>query len=163
MRGRLFARPQWSILALLAIALAARLVHLTYHSFWFDEAVSALWAAQSPGRIWQVGLGLVEDKHPPFYYLLLHGWSSVFGGGDVAQRTMGVLIGALAVLPTYAIGHRLGGRLAGDQRDRCRDNERGHNECCDMFHIFTSHGSVSFPLWSNRLQVARKNSTDLLV
>jgi 4-amino-4-deoxy-L-arabinose transferase-like glycosyltransferase len=99
--------------AVLAIALAVRLIHLTYHSFWFDEAVSAFWAAQSPGRIWQAGLGLVEDKHPPLYYLLLHAWSSVLGDSDAALRAMGVLIGALAVLPTYAIGRRLGGPLVG--------------------------------------------------
>ena len=58
-------------------------------------------------------LSFIQDKHPPLYYLLLHGWTRLFGGGDVSVRLLGVLIGALAVLPTYGIGRRLGGDRAG--------------------------------------------------
>ncbi len=58
-------------------------------------------------------MSFVQDKHPPLYYLLLHGWTRLLGGGDVSVRLLGVLIGALAVLPTYGIGRRLGGDRAG--------------------------------------------------
>ncbi|MCX7669169.1 MAG: glycosyltransferase family 39 protein, partial [Anaerolineae bacterium] len=43
------------------------------------------------------------------YYLLLHGWTALFGGSDLAVRALGALIGALAVWPIYGIGRRLGG------------------------------------------------------
>ncbi len=89
------------------------MIGLTYHSLWFDEVVSTVLAAKPAGEIWRAGLSFVQDKHPPLYYLLLHGWTRLFGGGDVSVRLLGVLIGALAVLPTYGIGRRLGGDRAG--------------------------------------------------
>jgi mannosyltransferase len=101
------------LLAVLAVALAVRLFGLTYHSLWFDEAMSTYWAARPAGQIWQVGMTLVQDKHPPLYYLLLHFWTALFGPGDLAVRTLGVLIGALAVLPAFGIGVSLGGWRAG--------------------------------------------------
>jgi len=107
------ARTAVGLLAILGAALVVRLYGLTYHSFWFDEAMSTLWAARPAGQIWQVGMTLVQDKHPPLYYLLLHFWTALFGPGDFAVRSLGVLIGALAVLPAFGIGASLGGRRAG--------------------------------------------------
>ncbi|MDQ1300419.1 MAG: hypothetical protein QG637_336, partial [Chloroflexota bacterium] len=62
----------WVVVAILLIALAARACSLTYHSLWFDEVMSTVWAAKPAGEIWRVGLALVQDKHPPLYYLALH-------------------------------------------------------------------------------------------
>jgi 4-amino-4-deoxy-L-arabinose transferase-like glycosyltransferase len=109
------AAPAWLTQALpwvFALALLVRLTSLTYHSLWFDEIMSTFWAAKPAAVIWQVGLALKSDKHPPLYYLLLRGWTFRFGGGDFAVRSLGAIIGALAVLPTYGIGRHLGGRKA---------------------------------------------------
>ncbi len=95
------------------LGLVLRFTHLTYHSLWFDEAMSTFWAAQPASEIWRVGMALVEDKHPPLYYLLLHGWTGLFGGSDFSVRSPGAIIGALAVLPAYGIGRRLGGLRSG--------------------------------------------------
>ena len=94
---------------ILVLALGVRFYHLTYHSLWFDEVVSTYWAGRPAGEIWRVGMALVQDKHPPLYYLLLHGWTALVGGSDLAVRSLGALIGALAVLPLYGIGRRLSG------------------------------------------------------
>lgn len=99
------------VLALLALVL--RLLRLTEHSLWFDEAMSVHWARQDVGRILQVGLGLVEDKHPPGYYLLLHFWMRAFGDGEVALRTLGALLGALTVPPLVRLGESLWDRRTG--------------------------------------------------
>jgi 4-amino-4-deoxy-L-arabinose transferase-like glycosyltransferase len=107
------AKTAAGLLALLGIALVVRFYGLTYHSLWFDEVMSTVWAARPAGQIWQVGMTLVQDKHPPLYYLLLHFWTAIFGPGDSAVRTLGVLIGALAVLPAYGLGASLGGWRAG--------------------------------------------------
>ncbi|MGQ9584325.1 MAG: glycosyltransferase family 39 protein [Anaerolineae bacterium] len=100
-------------LALTLLAFGVRLFRLTEHSLWFDEAMSVHWAKESVARILQVGLGLVEDKHPPGYYLLLHGWMRAFGDGEVALRTLGALVGALAVPPAVRLGALLWGRRTG--------------------------------------------------
>jgi uncharacterized membrane protein len=105
--------PGLPVVALFMLALAVRLLRLTYHSLWFDEAVSVFWAGQPLGRIWSVGMSLVEDKHPPLYHLLLHVWISLFGDSDGAVRSLGSLLGAAAVLPIIGIGQLLGSRSAG--------------------------------------------------
>ncbi|MBC7223343.1 MAG: glycosyltransferase family 39 protein [Anaerolineae bacterium] len=109
------AMPPGSLemLLLTLLALALRLLRLTEHSLWFDEAMSVHWARQGVARILQVGLSLVEDKHPPGYYLLLHGWMRVFGDGEVALRSLGALVGALAVPPVVALGRALWDRRTG--------------------------------------------------
>ncbi len=86
----------WLLLIIL-IALALRLYNLTYHSLWFDEAISVHWARQSVPRILEVGLTLVEDRLPPLYYLLLKGWTSLFGFGEVGVRSLSVFLGVLLV------------------------------------------------------------------
>ncbi len=111
--ARLLSLVAHPLAIIFLLALAVRLVNLTYHSLWFDEVMSTFWAAKPAAEIWRVGLTLAQDKHPPLYYWLLHLWMAVFGGGDAAVRSLGALIGALAVLPTYGIGARLGGRRAG--------------------------------------------------
>ena len=107
------AKTAAGLLAILGVALSVRLYGLTYHSFWFDEAMSTFWAARPAGYIWQVGTTMALDKHPPLYYLLLHFWTALFGPGDFAVRTLGALIGALAVLPAFGVGASLGGLRAG--------------------------------------------------
>lgn len=99
--------------AIFLLALALRLWRLTYHSLWFDEAMSVYWAGRPAAEIMRVGLGLTRDRHPPVYYLLLRAWTSAFGPGDAAVRSLGALMGALAVFPVYALASRWGGRVAG--------------------------------------------------
>ncbi len=114
-RSRRLAPPPGTaeVAGLVLLALALRLLRLTEHSLWFDEAMSVHWAHQSVGRILQVGLGLVEDKHPPGYYLLLHFWMRAFGDGEVALRTLGALLGALVVPPLVRLGETLWDRRTG--------------------------------------------------
>ncbi|MCS7221619.1 MAG: glycosyltransferase family 39 protein [Anaerolineae bacterium] len=95
------------------LALALRLFQLTYHSLWFDEAMSAYWASRPAAEIVRVGLGLTQDKHPPVYYLLLRAWTLTFGSDDAAVRSLGALMGALAVFPVYALASQWRGRVAG--------------------------------------------------
>ncbi len=106
-------RANWRLALLFLAALVLRLWRLTYHSLWFDEAVSAYWASRPAAEIVRVGLGLTLDRHPPVYYLLLRGWTLLFGPGDAAVRSLGALLGALAVFPIYALGRRWGDRMAG--------------------------------------------------
>jgi mannosyltransferase len=111
--ARATAVRRWGVFAIFLVALVVRSYGLTYHSLWFDEVMSTFWAAKPAGEIWRVGLSLAQDKHPPLYYLALHGWTALFGPGDVAARSLGAIIGALAVLPVYGIGKTLGGVRAG--------------------------------------------------
>ncbi|MBE7468991.1 MAG: hypothetical protein DPW09_03195 [Anaerolineae bacterium] len=92
---------------ILLIALALRLYNLTYHSLWFDEAISVHWARQSVPRILEVGLTLEEDRLPPLYYLLLKGWTGLVGFSETGVRSLSVLQGTLLVAVIAAVAKSL--------------------------------------------------------
>jgi hypothetical protein len=55
----------------------------------------------------------MREPHPPFYYLLLHGWVALSGQSELALRFPSVAGGALAVAGAYNAGRTLGGRSTG--------------------------------------------------
>ena len=76
------------LLAVVAIALFARLHSITVPVIWYDEAYSLLLAEGSPAYIWAT---TARDVHPPLYYLLLHFWMLLFGNGVLAARSLSAL------------------------------------------------------------------------
>ena len=106
------SRLYWAAL-LFAVGLLPRLYQLTYHSLWLDEAISISWARLPARLIIAMGLELMQDKHPPLYYLLLHYWTSAFGEGETAVRLLSVLVGALTVPLGYLLLRELYGHWAG--------------------------------------------------
>lgn len=67
-------------------AVASLLIGLR-QSVWFDEAYSILLAKHSVAELIRL-TGL--DTHPPFYYLLLKGWASLFGWSELSLRILSV-------------------------------------------------------------------------
>ncbi|MCB0058643.1 MAG: glycosyltransferase family 39 protein, partial [Caldilineaceae bacterium] len=111
-------RAWWPEIAIVALAALVRFWRLDYHSFWFDEAVSLDWAEDNPAFIWANTFPLLNDKHPPAYYLLLHYWQkglALFGleHSDVALRSLGAILGVLTVLGVLLLARRLSGRATG--------------------------------------------------
>ena len=109
------ARNRLPELLVLLLALGTRLWGLDYHSLWFDESVSMIWASSGPGYTWESTFSLVKDKHPPAYYLLLHFWRELLkpfglGSNDAALRLLGSLLGVLTVLGVLVLVKRLSGR-----------------------------------------------------
>ncbi|MDB6141250.1 MAG: rane protein [Pseudomonas sp.] len=88
-----FVRECW-LLPILMLATLVRFYDVTQPSIWYDEGFSVLVSAYSPALIW---FHSSQDVHPPLYYLLLHGWTAVFGNGVFAVRAMSLLAGVLAV------------------------------------------------------------------
>ncbi|MCS6827231.1 MAG: glycosyltransferase family 39 protein, partial [Caldilinea sp.] len=102
-------------LGILLLATLTRFWQLDYHSFWFDEAVSLEWARADASYIWESTFSLVKDKHPPGYYLLLHGWWSALepmglAYNEVALRMSGALLGVLTVLGLLLLVQKVSGR-----------------------------------------------------
>jgi 4-amino-4-deoxy-L-arabinose transferase-like glycosyltransferase len=97
----------WWFLFVLLFGLTVRLHNLTYHSLWFDEAVSVHWSRQEISRILEVGLTLEEDRLPPLYYLTLKGWRGLAGDGEYAVRALSVGYGVLLVAVVISLGGQL--------------------------------------------------------
>lgn len=73
---------------------------------WLDEALSVNLASLPPGELFSA---LRHDGHPPFYYLVLHGWVALVGDGDLAVRSLSGVF-AVASLPlTWLVARRRGG------------------------------------------------------
>ena len=96
-----FADP-WraAALAVVALALAARLPSLTDRSLWFDEAFS--WQLTRFG--WsEMFQRAGQDVHPPAYYVALKLWTAAFGDSVTAMRLMSLAWFALALVLAYRL------------------------------------------------------------
>ncbi|MFD7979943.1 glycosyltransferase family 39 protein [Streptomyces sp. NPDC059071] len=78
---------------------------------WEDELNTWDMATRSTGRLLETIQHV--DAVLATYYLLLHGWTGLFGDSDLALRLPSVLATAGAAVCTALIGARLAGRRAG--------------------------------------------------
>ena len=103
---------------ILLLGALTRFWRLDYHSVWFDEAVSLRWAASDISYIWQVTFKLVQEKHPPAYFITLHLWRDLAGwfglmNSDAFLRASGSILGVLTVWGVLKLGTWLGGQATG--------------------------------------------------
>lgn len=93
--------------ALSAIVLVGaffRIYHLGTQSLWLDEAFSV---SVSKMGLLQLIQATAADTNPPFYYIVLHYWMSVFGDSEFAVRLLSALFGLLAIPLIYLVGRQL--------------------------------------------------------
>jgi uncharacterized membrane protein len=89
-----------------------RFYHLGAASLWSDEIFSRYYVDLF-GLHYVLSDGLSKETNPPTYYLLLHGWISLFGDSEVALRSLSAAISILCVPVTYLLGRELGGKSWG--------------------------------------------------
>ncbi|MDZ4786717.1 MAG: glycosyltransferase family 39 protein [bacterium] len=91
-------RPVLLIVVLLGLVL--RIYNLPSRELWYDEAFSAKMVSNSFVDV----LNLSKlDVHPPLYYLLLKGWTTVFGSSEVSLRFPSVIFGVLLIPLIYKL------------------------------------------------------------
>jgi mannosyltransferase len=98
------------VIALGALALGVLLRFVTRSPLWLDEALSVN-IARLP--LADIPAALRHDGHPPLYYVLLHGWMSLFGRGDGAVRSMSGVFSLVTLPLVWLAGRRRGGPLLG--------------------------------------------------
>ncbi|MBO9662028.1 hypothetical protein [Dokdonella sp.] len=99
--------PRWPIALYGSIALAGLLlafVGLSASSYWVDELFT-LYVVDPQVDVAEMMQRILRDVHPPLYYLVLDGWSAVFGQSEAATRSLSAICGVLAVL-VFAWGAR---------------------------------------------------------
>ena len=100
------ARPEIIALAVVALAIGVVARFVTRSSLWLDEALSVNISRLPLGDLTEA---LRHDGHPPLYYVLLHGWSSIFGSGDLAVRALSGIFGLLTIPAVWILARRKGG------------------------------------------------------
>lgn len=93
----------WGLIGIMLFAFALRLFRLDAQSIWWDEGIS-LHLATSPLPV------LLTDRlnniHPPLYFILLKGWTTLVGVSPFAARYLSVLAGWLQVALVFALLRR---------------------------------------------------------
>lgn len=107
-RPRPAAMSRLLVAALAAIVIAGVVLRFFALSpLWLDETLSVNIATVP---LEDLRLALERDGAPPLYYLLLHGWTNVFGTSDLAVRSMSGLFSVATIPLFWFAGRRLGGR-----------------------------------------------------
>lgn len=73
-------------------------------SLWRDEAFSAIVAGKNIFEIFYLS---AKDTTPPFYYILLHYWMTLFGNSELALRTMSLIFHLLTVVTIFFIAKKI--------------------------------------------------------
>jgi 4-amino-4-deoxy-L-arabinose transferase-like glycosyltransferase len=87
-----------------AIGIIARFVGLGAKSLWFDEGYTA-WMVTHPVK--EIIRLVRADTAPPLYYILLRGWTEVFGHSEAGLRSISAVCSALTILLVFAIARRM--------------------------------------------------------
>jgi len=97
----------WHALAAVVVVVGVVARFTADSHLWLDEALSVNIARLPLSRLPEA---LRHDGAPPFYYVVLHGWMSVFGTGTIAVRALSGVFAVAAMPVMWIAGRRLGGR-----------------------------------------------------
>lgn len=93
--GRFANRHYKAILFLSMLGVFLLSLHIGLNqSVWFDEGYSITIAKRPISELLRL---TAVDAHPPFYYLILKGWASIFGYSEVALRSLSALFAAISL------------------------------------------------------------------
>jgi len=90
----------WFFAIVLLLSVLVRFITLTKSSIWHDEGFSVMLSGRGWLDIWA---GSARDVHPPLYYELLHGWTSIFGKSVSSIRSMSMVAGVVIVALGYKV------------------------------------------------------------
>jgi uncharacterized membrane protein len=90
------------LLLVTGIAAVVRGFRLGTRDLWLDEALSLHFATTYTSTELLFRLPLT-DPHPPLYYLLLRGWTALFGTSAVSGRTLSAVLGVAAVILLFCL------------------------------------------------------------
>lgn len=105
-----FTRLEGAILAvILLVAVALRVAEAVSTPLWFDELYTRAVSARPLAQVLALARG---DVHPPLHFLVVWGWHTIGGDGDLWLRTSSILCGLGAIAAAWALARALFGRWA---------------------------------------------------
>jgi 4-amino-4-deoxy-L-arabinose transferase-like glycosyltransferase len=103
------SKKSWLIFVVIfLLAAAVRCYDPAFRSLWGDEAHSFYLARQiGLASILPVTLKLISDSHLPVYFALLAGWIRLFGVGELALRSLSIVISLFSLAAFFALLRRM--------------------------------------------------------
>ena len=105
-------KPWLALASVMALGLAVRLYGLTAYGVWFDEAYH-IQLVQLPDIPTMLDAVLSNPPSDPLYVLLLRGWTTIFGYGDLSVRMLSVILGTFTIPATCWLGCVMANRSVG--------------------------------------------------
>ncbi|MFP4320884.1 MAG: glycosyltransferase family 39 protein [Anaerolineales bacterium] len=106
--------PQSHVWVMVIIVLLASVVffaNIENRSLWEDEGWTLLLSdGSSPAEVIR---GMVDDQHPPLYFLLMHIWRGLAGDSEFALRALSAFFSLLTLPALYQLGRYTLGAQAG--------------------------------------------------
>jgi len=106
----IFRNTSILILLIIVVGLFIRVYHLGEESLWLDEGHSVR-MARLP--VFKMVEDIAANKHPPVYFLTLHGWINLFGESEYSVRALSALFGILSIAMVYRTASLLFGEKTG--------------------------------------------------
>ena len=131
---RLTRRRLVILVAIVLVAIAARVYQINEYTLWLDEIWTietatgrgsphtqmpqnviiehpATFAALDEGAQpwWRIWTGMREVTHPPLYMILLRGWMELFGTGEIAVRSLSAVASIASVILIFDVVRLLRG------------------------------------------------------
>jgi mannosyltransferase len=106
--GARLRRPATIVIALTVLAAALRFATLDVQSVWLDESATIILVRRGLGGM--LSHLSSSESAPPLYYVLVWGWTKLFGAGPLGFRSFSALAGTLTVPLLYLAGRRVSTR-----------------------------------------------------
>lgn len=106
--------PKNSLLVILLLAVFLRLIGIVSRPIWYDEALSLLYAQNTPQEIVYAMLGsgwTAANVHTPIYFIGLWAWTNFFGNSVIVARLFSVLFGLATLGAVYFLSKDLFGDI----------------------------------------------------
>lgn len=104
-------RKHIPLLLILLLALVVRLISISTHTLWYDEAFAVLFSEKGLSAMLYGTLAPVDggaaDIHPLLYYTTLNTWMNIFGQDAAILRLWSVLLGLGTIGLVYLIASEL--------------------------------------------------------
>jgi mannosyltransferase len=145
-------KPVEIVIALTALAAALRFGTLNVQSIWLDEAATMVLVHHGFGGM--LSHLSSSESAPPLYYMLVWGWTKIFGAGPLGFRSFSALVGTLTIPVLYAAGRRISPRVGLWAAALATVNPAMYyySQEARCYALLILFSAIAFVLWQHALQ-----------
>jgi mannosyltransferase len=144
--------PAQIVIALTVLTAVLRFSTLNVQSIWLDESATMILVRR--GFTGMLSHLAASESAPPLYYIMVWGWTKVFGVGALGFRSFSALAGTLTVPVMYLAGRRVSPRVGLWAAALTAFNPAMYyySQEARNYALFVLFSAVAFVLWWQALE-----------